>query len=203
MVNVAKSIASFETTILPPRAPIDDFVETFSESPTDAVNMLTAQEEEGLRLFIGEGNCHFCHFGPLFSNSEFHNIGLGHREWLNDADIGRYDGITKLQNSPFNAAGQWSDSPQGEKALRLPRLTQTSEHLGQYKTPTLRQLTSSAPYMHGGHFDDLQSVIMHYINADETPLYGHMEEIIIPQTWTMDQVDALISFLLLLSNEDG
>ena len=203
MVNVTKSIAAFEATIQSGPTPFDDFVDTFMDDTIleeDALAMLTPEEEIGLRLFIGEGRCHLCHNGPTLSNDSFHNIGLGPREWLADTDIGRYDGITMLQTSEFNSSGFWSDAPNGLRTQRVVRLVQSTEQLGQYKTPTLRNLFQTAPYMHGGHFDTLDEVLEHYSKLEESTLQGHSDETLKPLNWTSKEKEAVIAFLRLLDD---
>jgi len=203
MVNVTKSIAAFEATIQSGPTPFDDFVDTFMDDTIleeDALAMLTPEEEIGLRLFVGEGRCHLCHNGPTLSNDSFHNIGLGTREWLADTDIGRYDGITMLQTSEFNSSGFWSDAPNGLRSQRVDRLVQSTEQLGQYKTPTLRNLFQTAPYMHGGHFDTLDEVLEHYSKLEESTLQGHSDETLKPLNWTSKEKEAVIAFLRLLDD---
>ena len=201
LVNVAKSIAAFEGTLRPRSAPIDQFVATFLENEEQALQQLTPSEEEGLRLFVGAGDCHLCHSGSLFSDLEFHNIGLGPREWLSEIDYGRYEGISMLRSNPFNATSEWSDAPNGERARRIDRLSQTTEQLGQFKTPSLRELSSSAPYMHGGHFATLEDVVRYYSELPETPLHGHREDFVTPKNWTDEQIESMAAFLLFLSSE--
>ena len=203
MVNITKSIAAFEATIQSGSTPFDDFIDVFLDEATleeDALAMLTPEEEIGLRLFVGEGRCHLCHNGPTLSNDSFHNIGLGAREWLADTDIGRYDGITMLQTSEFNSIGSWSDAPNGLRAQRVDRLIQSTEQLGQYKTPTLRNLFQTAPYMHGGHFDTLDEVLEHYSKLEESTLQGHSDETLKPLNWTPIEKEAVIAFLRLLDD---
>ncbi|MBM76221.1 MAG: hypothetical protein CMK59_12530 [Proteobacteria bacterium] len=201
IVNIAKAIAAYEATILPPQAPIDLFFEHVRADPETATDFLSEQEEQGLRLFIGEGQCSLCHSGPLFTNLEFHNIGLPVPEWMDDTDMGRYDGIDLLKDNPFNAAQMWSDDPNGEKAQRIDRLNQKTEQLGQFKTPHLRELLKTAPYMHGGHFTSLVEVVDHYANPTNTPTFGHTEEIIQQQSWSDEEKNSLVSFLELLSSD--
>ena len=203
LVHVVKSIAAYEATIQSDRTIFDDFIDQFVDdaySEETALSLLSPMEEAGLRLFVGEGQCHLCHNGPTFSNDTFHNIGLGPRDWLDDTDIGRYEGITMLQESEFNAQGVWSDAPDGERAMRVERLVQSTEQLAQFKTPTLRNLSQTAPYMHGGHFDTLEEVIEHYSTLEESTLQGHSDEVLAPLNWTDSEVEAMIAFLRLLDD---
>ena len=203
LVNTTKSIAAFEATIQSQDTIFDQFLGALvgpNTSESEALALLTEEEEQGLRLFVGEGGCHFCHNGPTLSNDAFHNIGLGTRDWLETTDIGRYDGITMLQTSPFNAGGEWSDDPNGTRAGRIDRLIQNAEQLGQFKTPTLRNLFQKAPYMHGGHFDTIEEVITHYSKLEESSVQGHSDETLKPLNWTDEQQQAMIAFLRTLDD---
>ena len=63
-VNVGKSIAAYERKLITPRAPIDDFVEALANEDIEAMDAaLSPEAQEGLGLFAGEGQCHFCHAG--------------------------------------------------------------------------------------------------------------------------------------------
>ena len=105
-----------------------------------------------------------------------------------------------LQDSEFNARGIWSDSPDGERAMRVNRLVQSPEQLAQFKTPTLRNLTQTAPYMHGGHFETLEEVIEHYSTLEESALQGHSDEVLAPLNWTETEIEAMVAFLHLLDD---
>ena len=199
LVNVAKAIDAYEYTLSPPKRRLDDFFEQYREDQQSAFDFLSSVEQKGLDLFLNEGRCVLCHAGPTLSNGEFHNIGLGMRDWLDPLDIGRYDGIDSLRNSTFNSAGIWSDDSEGIKAKRISRLNQKTEQLGQFKTPTLREIGNTAPYMHGGHFETLDEVLHFYSNLDEEPTHGHRDETLQIQDWTEEDIDALLAFLAMTS----
>ena len=144
-------------------------------------------------LFADHGQCHFCHSGALFSNREFHNIGLASKT----LDYGRFQGITELLQSEFSGASSWSDDPEYGAARILP-LVQSDEQLGQFRTPSLRNVSLTAPYMHDGSQATLADVIRHYNEMAEAPPFGHREEILDPLYLSeQDQAD-LLAFLLTL-----
>lgn len=201
-VNTTKAIGAFERTIRTAESPVDRYVAAFSAGDTVVMDAALSDEAEaGLMLFVGEGQCHLCHSGPLLSNLEFHSVGLGSRPWLEEGDLGRYDGITALRSQEFNAAGAWSDDPDGEAASRIDRLVQTTEQLGIFKTPGLRGVATSAPYMHGGHFDTLTQVVEHYSELDEVVTIGHIETFMVPREWSPAEVASLVAFLEALGSE--
>lgn len=66
--RIAFAIATYERTLVPDESPWD----LFDEGDTGALN---AQQQQGLQVFINE-QCDHCHTPPLFTDNEFHNIGL-------------------------------------------------------------------------------------------------------------------------------
>lgn len=190
--NVGKAIAAYERHLERRDSPFDRFV----AGEEDA---LSPEAQRGLALFVGEGNCTLCHSGPELSDREFHNLALGPREWLSsDPDYGRYAGITRLQQNPFNASGTYSDDP---LASKVPYLLQTEEQIGQFKTPSLRNVALTGPYMHGGHFETLTDVIHFYSTLEEEGGEGHREEILIPLDWSDQQIAEMVAFLESLTGE--
>jgi cytochrome c peroxidase len=202
LVNVTKSIAAFEESLVLNSAPIDDFILLFMDNEQNAAQSLTDQERNGMRLFIEEGECHLCHSGPLGTNFEFHNIALPSSDWVDQSDLGRYNGIDNLIYSEFNSSSPHSDAPTGIKASRLSHLLQTTEQLGQFKVPTLRQLVDTAPYMHGGHFETLEEVVTHYSDMNDPALQGHTEDFLQPRNWSKEEIEDVISFLMMFSIEN-
>lgn len=196
--NLGKMIAAYERQLVSGPAPFDTFA---AEMRDGAEPTLDESAQRGAKLFFGEAQCHLCHSGPLFTDFEFHNIGLGLREGLSETDEGRYAGISSLWANPFNAVGAYSDDPSGEAAERLNRIVQTDEQLGQFKTPSLRDVASFPPYMHGGHFMNLEEVVHHYNQLEEVPTVGHREEFLLPLELEMDEVMDIVAFLESLSGE--
>ncbi|MCB9746030.1 MAG: hypothetical protein H6740_25870 [Alphaproteobacteria bacterium] len=199
-VNAVKCIAAYERKLIAGEAPFDRYVADLTAG-VDSTE-LSAEAQVGLKIFMGEGNCHFCHSGPTFTDKEFHNIGLGPREWLDAEDEGRYAGVQQLLDNPFNAASRWSDDPEGASAERLSALQlEDQELLGRFKTPTLRNVAESAPYMHGGQFLNLEEVVHHYDLLEERPAVGHREDLMLPLELSIDEVFAVVAFLESLTGD--
>jgi cytochrome c peroxidase len=198
-VNISKSLAAFQIQLITQIAPIDYFVDDFIDNQDAALGTLTVPQREGLFLFVD--NCVECHRGALFTNGEFYNTGLGEREWLNE-DNGLLGGIEKRLESPFNAASVWSDDPTGLQAQRLENLEIPDDALGQFKVPSLRQISGSGPYMHGGHFDTLSEVMDFYSTLDETPAIGERDPLLVPLNLSETEKSAIIEFLKMLRARD-
>jgi cytochrome c peroxidase len=199
--HLGKAIAAYERTVVTRHAPIDDLVAAYRDNDQTALGAADPAVVEGLQLFVGRGNCHFCHLGPGLTNSEFHNIGLGPRDWLSASDRGRFDGIPVVLADPFNGAGAWSDDP-AAGSEKLDPLWASAESLGQFKVPTLRNVRLVGPYFHGGQFDTLEEVVGYYNRLDETPTWGHREDLMRPLQLDAAGEAALVAFLDALTGDD-
>lgn len=165
--NLGKAIAAYERKILPGRTRFDDYVaEVVADSNED--NALSNSEKSGLKLFIGKGQCVTCHNGPLFTNHEFHNTGVLAVDGRLPS-MGRYDGVRLSQEDVFNCLGEFSDATAAE-CIELRFARDANDLVGAMKTPTLRNISLTAPYMHSGQMTDLAQVVDHYNDAPSSML---------------------------------
>lgn len=144
---MAESIAKFEKTEA--FSPFDSKYDRYLQGKY----VMTPQEELGMALFFSEANtnCATCHQlnsqseveKETFSNYEFHNIGVPPNTDLYSA------------NTPL-AGGVIDDG-----LFRNPAVSDEA-HKGKFKTPTLRNVAVTAPYMHNGVFKELRTVIEFY-----------------------------------------
>jgi len=194
--NIGKSIAAYSRRILPGRSRFDDYAAAalVNDQPRMA-ELFSVQEAEGLRLFIGDGQCTDCHNGPQFTNGTFHNIGLPMPEGSN-FDQGRTLGTYQVIEDIFNCLGEYSDASE-EACVELRFIKLEGEELvGAFKVPGLRNVAHTAPYMHNGIFPDLDAVLRHYNHAP--PAFpGHSD--LVPLAFTVEKSEALKAFLLTLS----
>jgi cytochrome c peroxidase len=91
----------------------------------------------GRTLFFNKARCNLCHVGQNFSDSLFHNLGVG----VKDGKL------------PKDSLGRFGALPTGMKNVEM---------VGAFKTPTLRGLVSTAPYMHDGSEKTLEEVVDFY-----------------------------------------
>jgi cytochrome c peroxidase len=191
--NIGKSIEAFERLIVSKESPFDHFVAELRTGQKENHSSLTKSAVRGLKLFIDRGQCTFCHAGPNLTDLEFHNIGLD--RGVIGLDTGRFDAVKKVKRDPFNGLGAFSDSKSMEANKSLFFLAQKPNNLGEFKTPTLRNIARTAPYMHDGRFETLRDVIHFYSELDQTPALGHREETLQPLALTEEETDDLIEFL--------
>ena len=158
--DLARALACYLRTVLSGSAAVDLYAS--GHDP----NGLSPQAQEGLRIFLGKGNCTACHLGPNFTDERFHNTGVAWRDGkLHDA--GR-----------FAVTGKETDR-------------------GAFKTPTLREVARSAPYMHDGSLASLDQVIDFYDRGGNPNPYLDPE--LHPLKLTPEEKQALAAFLLALS----
>ncbi len=160
--NMGKAIAAFVRTIVPEPSRFDRYVEAvMSNDNKGMMSSMSNNEVKGLRLFIGKAKCTNCHTGPLFTNGDFHNVGVSQPKHL-PPDKGRASAIGKVLADEFNCLGKYSDaSPRDCVELRFID-TDTEKYIGAFKTPTLRNVADRPPYMHAGQIDTLMDVLKFY-----------------------------------------
>jgi cytochrome c peroxidase len=170
--NIGKAIAAYMRTIGPGPSRFDRYVEALLNNDMATLQeSLTAEEVNGLRLFIGKAKCTNCHSGPLFTNGDFHNTGVPTPAKM-PPDKGRADGIRKVLSDEFNCLGRYSDAgPQDCAELRFVDVD-IEKYVGAFKTPTLRNVAERAPYMHAGQFATLKEVLAFYRQSKSHEL-GH------------------------------
>ncbi|WDE07893.1 c-type cytochrome [Thalassomonas viridans] len=218
--NAGKAIMAYERRLQLPRARFDYFIDALVAeddlnqeakpvlpawgADKTAAQLFSPSEVRGLRLFVGKGNCASCHNGPLFTNYEFHNIGAP-EPLDNRVELGRYQGVKLLAQDEFTCLSAFSDADKG--ACDEMRFLKVSgpELVGALKTPTLRNIAKTAPYMQFGQFASLKEVIGHY-NQPSPPVYNrqlhpnrpHFD--ILPLKLTEEEIADLQAFLQTLTS---
>jgi cytochrome c peroxidase len=153
--RVGRAIASFERTLVSVSAPIDRFLRGDASAISDSA-------QRGWELFNGKARCSTCHGYveaiPLFTDDDFHNLGVG---------ATRIDFAAAARKAAAAvAAGKSLDelSLSDAEVSELGRFAVTHEerHLGAFKTPQLRNIALTPPYMHDGSEPTLAAVIELY-----------------------------------------
>ena len=131
---------------------------------------VTEEAKRGHDLFFGKAGCNQCHLGSDFTDSSFHNLGIG---WV-------------ATTQKFLDEGRYA-------------VTQRKTDMGAFKTPTLREVTKHAPYMHDGSIATLREVIEWYNRGGEKNPY--LDPRIQPLNLSDAEVEALVAFLHSLEGE--
>jgi cytochrome c peroxidase len=200
LVLAAKALGAFQRTLVSPKTAFDHFVEALITADISAQRQYPEDAKRGIKLFFGEGNCHVCHFGPHFSNGEFHDTGRPFFTAVGQVDPGRYNGITRVRSDPYNLTGVYNRTQVPAQIQKTRRVKQGQVNFGQWRTPGLRGLRHTAPYMHDGSLATLREVVDSYADTDPARLHTEGESLVRPLDWTTQQREDVVAFLQSLSD---
>jgi cytochrome c peroxidase len=195
MVNIAKAMAAYQETIVSGRTAFDAFRDALAAGDKTGIAAYPDDAKRGLKLFVGKGRCDLCHFGPNFTNGEFHDIGLPHFPAPGRVDKGRYGGIKQLRESRFSLLGPYNDDKSRSTAGFTRHLRLTPTNWGEFRVPSLRNVARTAPYMHDGGKKTLKDVVKHYSEIPEDRLHQDGEKLLKPLNLSDRETADLIAFL--------
>ncbi len=200
MTEVTDAIAAFERTIVAGDSPFDRYY--YGGDAT----ALTEQQKRGFELFANKGRCLSCHVveqtQALFTDNRFHNIGVGINDIQSD--------VPELAHEFLQAEATLSEVD--VKVLTDPKtselgrfaVTRKFDDLGAIKTPTLRNVAATAPYMHDGSLKTLREVVEHYNNGGVTntddPINDFLSGGIRPLNLSESEIDDLVAFMEALTS---
>jgi cytochrome c peroxidase len=167
---------------------------------------LTPLEQEGYALFTGRAGCDRCHpIGKqfaLFTDQQFHDTGIGYSGALDAADDTTRVPIEVSPNVlvPLSRAVVRSVGEPPRPDLGRFEVTLDPQDRWRFKTPSLRNVALTAPYMHDGSIATLEEVVRFYARGG-IPHPG-LDPMIQPIALSDDSVRALVAFLRSLTSED-
>lgn len=180
-VNLLKSLGAYQRTLRSGTAPIDRFVAGLRGQPDGDLEAIDASARRGLAIFVSRGGCFQCHRGANFTDEEFHALGLVGANGRVPDDPARLAAVDFVQSNPFNAAGAFSDAPDSPKGQMVRSLKRAPELFGQFRTPPLRGVALTPPYMHDGRLATLADVVRFYDTLEgAAPIGHHGESVLVP-----------------------
>jgi len=186
---IAKAIAAYERTLLSGNSPFDHFI-------TGNKAALTDSQRRGWELFKGKAKCIECHSysptQPVFSDSKFHNTGIA----VSDTLLANLLSIGPTQQTSLTTTAHSSDL----SALGRFAVTRRTEDIGAFKTPTLRDVELTSPYMHDGSLKTLIDVV-HFYNRGGNP-NSHLDQRIQPLKLSDSDINELVEFMRTLTSDD-
>lgn len=195
LVDTGKAIAAYLETLVSRRSAFDDFRDALAKDDRAAAARYPVAAQRGLKIFIGKGNCAFCHFGPTFTNDEFADVGIPYFVAKGRVDTGRHGGIKELLADRLNLLGPYSDDASGSASGKTRHVVLQHRNFGEFKVPGLRNVALTAPYMHNGSLATLREVVLHYSDLNEERLHADGERILRPLKLSPREVDDLVAFL--------
>jgi cytochrome c peroxidase len=167
--RIAEALAAYEATRLSGNSRVDRF-----DAGDEAA--LSPVVRSGRELFFGRAGCNKCHLGLNYSDARFHNLGAGWRP------------------PPAGAPPERGFADPGRAAV-----SGDQRDTGAFKTPTLREVSRRAPYMHDGSLATLRAAVVHYRTGGTANPW--LSELSKPIALTDAEVDALVAFLEALDGE--
>jgi cytochrome c peroxidase len=198
METVGMALASYQRTLNSADSAFDRWFYRKQQ------NALTAQAKRGFKLFTGKAGCVACHQigekSALLTDQKLHNTGIGFDDSMNKST----DKL-KVQVAPgvfldVDSAAVNSVTEPKAADLGLYEISQNPADRWKYKTPSLRNISLTAPYMHNGKFATLQQVLEFYNqggvqNENRDPLLK-------PLNLSNKEINELIVFLQSLTGSN-
>ena len=191
METVGMALSAYQRTLNSADSPFDRW---HFGNQDDAVS---EQVKRGFKIFNGKGTCNACHLVhedyALFTDNQLHNTGLGYQ-----ASMGVQGKTTRVQLAP----GVYADlDNEVIKAVSRPKandvgryeVTEDPNDRWKFRTPTLRNVSLTAPYMHDGSLHTLQQVVEFY-NQGGVP-NEVLSPLIKPLGLSEEEISDLVAFL--------
>ena len=197
--HVGMAIASYERTLVSGDSPFDRYMYGGDKTA------LSPEAVRGLEVFKGKGRCGTCHVisdkYALFTNNKFHNLGVS----FSKVEPRMFEIVNAFRVAA--AKGQSLDESvlKGSDFSQLGRVLVTitptdldSKAIGQFKTPTLRNVALTAPYMHDGSIATLEEVVELYNRGNEKN--PRLDPLFKPLNLTPQEKTDLVVFLKSLTS---
>lgn len=183
--RISMAIAAFERTLISANTPLDKYLEGDEKA-------LSEDAKKGLTVFSGKGKCIECHKGADLSDDKFYALNVPENPKLLDepmvtatmrfvAKVYHYEDYRKLKEDP----GRYL-------------ITKDKMDWKAFRTPTLREISKTAPYMHNGVFSSLDEVIEFFDRGG-----GKDNTVLKPLGLTPDEKRYLKAFLVDSLNGDN
>jgi cytochrome c peroxidase len=192
--DLVRALGAFQRTLIFMSSPFDRFVRG------DA-NAISADAKAGWALFNGKGRCTACHQmsgdRPIGTDNRFHNVGVSARHQ-------DFEGLVKKALAALQKDSSQESIDQLALQTDLSELgrfvvTRNRGDIGAFRTPQVRNVGVTAPYMHDGSLTTLWDVMDHYNKGGEANAFldGGME----PLDLTDREIDQMVAFMFALTDE--
>lgn len=199
METIGQAIASYERSLNSADSPFDRWYYAGQK------NALSPAAQRGFKLFTGKAGCNSCHTvnktQALFSDYLLHNTGIGYRESMLKTPAKQ-----KIQLAPGVFAKVDSDTIKSVSETRINDLgyyeiSQNPQDRWKYKTPSLRNIALTAPYMHNGSLSTLEDVVRFYNQGGVAN--ENLDPLINPLHLTQNEINELVELLQSLTGSNS
>jgi cytochrome c peroxidase len=191
--DMGKALGAFERTRLSSQAPFDRFLHGDEKA-------LNASQLRGWALFTGKARCGSCHTYdpalPLFGDNRFHNTGVAAgKQDFNQLAKRATESTAAGNKAEIDTLALETDYSDLGRFL----VTRKREDIGAFKTPFLRDVLLTGPYMHDGSLETLWDVVEFFNNGGERNPFLDAE--MKPLGLSAAEVDDLVNFLGALTSD--
>jgi len=198
METVGQAIASYERTLVSAHSPFDRW--RYGKQSEG----LSLKARQGFELFVGKAGCSGCHSigeqQALFTDNQLHNTGLGYRESMKKAPEKQRVQVAPGISFEMDSTAIQQVGAAKPNDLGLYEITQNPADRWKYKTPSLRNIALTAPYMHNGALSSLRDVVEFYNQGGEAN--ENLDPLIKPLKLNEAEINALVEFLQSLTGDN-
>lgn len=190
LFTVTRAIGAFQRSMISVDSPYDRYK---YGGDADAIGPAAKRGEQ--LFFDHRFECYHCHMGVMFTD----NMQMARSPFIETAFH---------NNGLYNIGGKGAYPRHG---AGLAEFTGRSTDIGKFRTPSLRNVAVTAPYMHDGSIATLRGVLDHYSVGGRTIEHGphagvgadhpNKSGLLIGFTATPQEIDDLIAFLESLTDE--
>ena len=186
--DALRALAAFQATVNSQNVPFDIYLRGNQEAMSDAAL-------RGAGLFIGKARCIECHGGPLFTDQSYHNTGVPKSP---DFETDPLRQITlRYQHRARGVPEEVYRS--ADRDLGLYYTTKQDVDKSKFRTPPLREVGQTGPYMHNGAFETLEEVVEFYNDGGgDNP---NLDPLIRPLGLTANEIADVVAFLESLTGD--
>ena len=183
---IIKALGDFEKTLVSKNVPFDNYLKGDESAIPD-------QARQGLELFRGKAGCIRCHNGMMLTDSQPYSTGVP-----NNPDIFEVERYTTLRSQQmFLGTPNYYNLKEDPGFIAVEK---DNRYFGTFVTPSLREVSKTAPYMHNGMLTTLAAVVEFYNEGGGEAV--NKSPLIEPLNLSSAEKAALVAFLETLAGDD-
>ena len=199
--TISRALASYQYTLISGNSPFDRW---YYKKDNRAIS---DEAKKGFDLFVGKGQCITCHLinedYALFTDEKLHNTGIGYQATMHKEPekkmITLGAGIV-VEVDTSSYAGSKFTPEISPNDLGLYKITQDPNDRWKFRTPPLRNVELTGPYMHNGDLTTLKDVVEFYNKGGVKNEV--LSPLIMPLNLNEQEVNQIVEFLKTLTGSN-